>query len=146
MAANSLVTSAANWNKDKIYLFRGNQYFRYDKNKRRVDPGYPRKNFGNLWDGQFVAVLNHPTDSKKVYFFHKNQEYVRWTIGKGPDEGYPRKMNWKGVPFAMTGAVNWKGNKAYFFRGNEYFRYDFETKAVDPGFVCFCVWLIEHFS
>ncbi|MDQ6963017.1 MAG: hemopexin repeat-containing protein [Mariprofundaceae bacterium] len=88
-------------NPDKVYFFRGSQYYRYDWKADKVDSGYP-KNIGGIWSGlpnDLDAALNHPTNPDKVYFFQGSQYYrYDWKADK-VDSGYPLdvKTHWKGL-------------------------------------------------
>ena len=76
----------------------------------------------------------------KAYFF-KGSQYVRYDPGADKaDPGYPKAIagNWPGVPAAFAAGVNavavWDNGKAYFFKGNQYIRYDIAGSKVDPGY------------
>ncbi len=129
----------------KAYFFNGKgDYLRITvTNNSSVDPGYPRKVVGN-W-GNWPSEDWHPFAAAmwpngKVYFFSYD-EYIRYDSNTHRvDPGYPRKIigNWPGWPSHWTqinGAVVWpNGEKAYFFRGDEFIRYDIKKRCVEPGF------------
>jgi hypothetical protein len=48
------ISAATVWQNGKAYLFSGDQYYRYDIQNDRVDPGYPKSIAGN-WPGVPVA-------------------------------------------------------------------------------------------
>ncbi len=76
----------------------------------------------------------------KAYFF-KGSQYVRYDpVLDRADAGYPRPIagNWPGMPasFAagVTANVVWNDDKAYFFKGSQYARYDLKVEKVDAGY------------
>ncbi len=134
----------------KAYFFKGDQYLRYDWNIDAVDPGYPLPIAGN-WPGipdsiarGIDAALNGEGKyAGKAYFFKEGQ-YLRydWNID-AVDSGYPLPIagNWTGMPDSFSrgidAALNGEGKyagKAYFFKGDQYLRYDWNIDAVDSGY------------
>ena len=134
----------------KAYLFRGNRYLRYDWADDLPDPGYPVA-IADGWHGlpadftsNFDAALNGQNQfSGKLYLF-KGDRYVRydWASDR-TDPGYPKSIaeNWHGLPAGFTSrfdaAVGGQGpfaGKAYFFRDNQYIRYDWASDRTDPGY------------
>jgi len=136
------------WRNGFAVFFKGNQFWRYDIVRDKVDWGedtgtgalgedrpYPRpvSEFAGLppsWFGGFDAALNG--GDGKVYWF-KGREYLRYDIaGKKVDAG-PRPIadQWPGLPPAwtsgFTAAVNWGNGKIYFFKGFETLSYDLAT-------------------
>jgi hypothetical protein len=134
----------------KAYLFRGNRYLRYDWADDLPDPGYPIT-IADAWHGlpagftsDFDAALNGQKQfGGKLYFF-KGDRYVRydWASDR-TDPGYPKSIaeNWHGLPAGFTSgfdaAVGGQGpfaGKAYFFKGDQYIRYDWASDRTDPGY------------
>jgi hypothetical protein len=130
----------------KAYFFRGNQYVCYGWTKERADTGYPMSltawnlpiNFTTGIDGALNGQGKH---AGKAYFFKGNQ-YVRydWT-NERVDAGYPMSLSAWNLPANFTtgidGALNGQGKhagKAYFFKGNQYVRYDWTNERVDAGY------------
>jgi hypothetical protein len=134
------------WWNGKAYFFLGSQYARYDIATDRLDPGYPRPIAGN-WPGMAEAGFANQIDAcvnwwtGKVYFFRGSQ-YLRYDIGSDKaDAGYPRPIagNWPGMAEAgfadkVDAALNWGNGKVYFFRENQYLRFDIWKNNVDPGY------------
>jgi hemopexin len=124
-----------------VYFFKGDQYLRYDIAADRVDPGYPLPIAGHwpgLWTDHIDAGVVWPNG--KAYFFRGSQ-YIRYDIATDKaDPGYPAdiKSGWPGFPsdFAagVDDAVIWNNGKAYFFKGNEYLRYDIAADKTDAGY------------
>lgn len=140
------VGAAVNWENGKLYLFRSDQYVRYDVAADRVDDGYPLR-IADHWPALarvgFASDLNASINwgDGKAYFF-KGAQYVRYDIsGERVDDGYPLPIAgyWPGlgeVGFGdqLDGAINWGNGKAYFFKGAQYVRYDVPGNRVDDGY------------
>lgn len=76
----------------------------------------------------------------KAYFF-KGSQYVRYDAkADQADPGYPVPIagNWPGFPPAFQEGVDaevvWNRQKVYFFKGDQYLRYDIAADRVDPGY------------
>jgi hypothetical protein len=76
----------------------------------------------------------------KAYFF-KGAQYDRYDAKTDKvDPGYPVPIagNWPGFPPAFASGVSagvmWNNGKAYYFKGNQYLRYDVAADKVDPGY------------
>lgn len=131
------------WPKGKVYFFKGANYSRYDLAADKVESGWPKTIAGN-WNGfpsNFASGINAylMSTNGKVYFF-KGSEYLRYDILTDKvDAGWPKSISshWNGFPAAFASgvdaAVMWTGGKAYFFKGNQYLRYDMTTDSVDAG-------------
>jgi hypothetical protein len=142
--ANGL-NAAVNWGNGKLFFFKGDQYLRYDIAADKVDNGYPLPITGN-WPGfaeagftdNISAVVN--LGNGKAFFFRGDQ-YLRYDIAADKvDNGYPLPIagSWPGFAEAgftdnITGAINWGNGKVFFFRADQYLRYDIATDKVDDG-------------
>ena len=126
---------------NKMYLFRGDTYHRYELNGKgyQVD-AKPRKLPGG-WQGLpnsfqkgIDAALFYKPNGKNYFF--KGDSYLRLS-GVKVDEGYPKKLpgGWKGLPRYfqkdIDAAVFRKGH-TYFFKGGQYVR--FTGTTIDPGY------------
>ncbi|WP_319761843.1 hemopexin repeat-containing protein [Maridesulfovibrio sp.] len=136
------VDAIVNWGNGKAYLFKDNQYIRYDIRADRADPGYPKYISQNTWPGVpwrygIDAAVNW--GNGKVYLFKGNQ-YIRYDIrADRADPGYPKYISqntWPGVPWrnGIDAAVNWGNGKVYIFKGDQYIRYDIRSDRADPGY------------
>ncbi|XP_043910328.1 vitronectin [Protopterus annectens] len=113
-----------------IYAFRG-KYF-YELNKTSVLPGYP-KQILDVWgiEGPIDAAFTRINCQGKTYIF-KGKEYWRFDDGV-LEPGYPRLISdgFDYIPsnidaaFALP-AKNFHGQeRVYFFKGEQYWQYDF---------------------
>ncbi|MBL4671558.1 MAG: hypothetical protein JKX81_04805 [Arenicella sp.] len=141
---------AAFWHKtkDKIYMFKGDQYVRLTETV--MDDNYPKPIAGN-WkdlpaefeDGIDAVFMHHGTN--KLYMF-KGSKYARLT-NTTMDNGYPKniKGNFKGLPEYMEDGIKsalWRGdnNKVYFFSNpsrttlTSYVRFSDITKTMDANY------------
>jgi len=136
------IDTMVEWDNGKVYFFKGNRYVRYDIGADRADPGYPKhiddEKWRTLpWKNKIDAAVNW--GNGKVYFF-KGGQYVRYDIGEDRvDAGYPKFINnetWPGLPWTngIDAAVNWGNGKVYFFKGNQYVRYDIKEDRADKGY------------
>jgi len=124
------IGAACNHTNGKIYLFNGERYTRYTPNVG-ADAGYPKlisdrwKNFPESFTDGINAALLYNND--KIYMF-KDDQYLRYTPGKGVDAGYPKNIadNWTSwdpeFKSGIDAALMSSNGKAYFFKGDKYIR------------------------
>lgn len=125
----------------RVYFFSGTQYVRFDSATNSVPSGYPR-DIAPMWGGLPAGIDTALYRGKgRVYFFVGDQYYRYTVIRNAVDAGYPRPIagNWPGMSEAgfatgIDAAVNWDGNKVYFFKGAQYVRYDMAVDKVDAGY------------
>jgi Hemopexin len=130
----------------KAYFFRGDQYVRYDWAKDRVEAGYPLALAAWHLPADFVTGIDAALNGQgkyagKAYFFKGNQ-YVRYDWASDRAEvGYPAALAAWNLPayfaFGINAALNGQGKyagKAYFFKGNQYVRYDWATDRAEAGY------------
>lgn len=135
---------------DKAYFFKGDRYVRYERNPELegVDPGYPRPINGS-WPGHSVElmdVLPNGFDTVVVWpngraYFFSGNGYVAYLVNpEGVLEGYPKytDLNWANWPAhwfeGIDAGLVWDANRAYFFKGAEYIRYNIPEDRVEPGY------------
>lgn len=90
--------------------------------------------------GRSIPSLYLPKTGK-VYFLHEDQ-YVRCTLATHTvDEGYPKTIGsyWPGLravgfDSGIDAVLWWDEKTAYFFKGNQYVRYNLETDKADEGY------------
>ena len=125
----------------KAYFFRGASYSRYDVAADHVDSGFPL-DIGTYWHGLWGSGLDAAVlwPNGKIYFF-RGTSYVRYDFEDDQvDTGYPLPIagQWRGLEPFSSGIdavfVTPNGQKAYFFRGDHYIRYDVALDRADPGY------------
>lgn len=152
MTFTDRVDAALNYNfgprPGKAYFFRGDEYIRYDLRSQRADSGYPRR-ISSAWNGisftdRVDAAFKYDFGPRrgKAYFFRDDQ-YIRYDLNRqAADAGYPRPISsaWEGMSFTDRVDAVFKYDfgrrrgKAYFFRGDQYIRYDLAAQRADPGY------------
>jgi hypothetical protein len=132
------IDAAVAWPNGKVYVFRGEEYLRYDVAANVTDAGYPRQIAGS-WEGVFDkdidAIVVWPNG--KAYVF-RDTEYVRFDIeANRADDGYPRTIEsaWAGVFVTdVDSAMILPDGGAYFTSGDWYVRYDVTADRADDGY------------
>jgi hypothetical protein len=145
----SKIDAAVNWGDGFVYLFKDDEYWKYDALRDRADTPAPRK-IADGWStfpSAFAAGIDAAFNSGegKAYFF-KGDQYLRYNIDTdavdAPDPGtapYPRKISdpngWRGLPASFNAgidaAVNGGDGKLYFFKDTQYVRLTFASRSVD---------------
>ncbi len=133
------VDTAFQWGKDKrLYFFKGNQFWQYDKKNSKMGVNYP-KNIQEFWgkipsnlDAAFTWGFNN-----KTYFFKGALFYEYDEKRQAIAPGYPKYIKdvWKGVPTNIDSVFTWaKDGKTYFFKGKFYYKYDDRNNRVERGY------------
>ena len=95
------IDAAVNWGNGKVYIFKGNEYVRFDIKTDKVDPGYPKTINQTTWPGlPWVDGIDAAVNwgNGKAYIF-KGDQYVRYDLKLDKaDEGYPKPINRKNWP------------------------------------------------
>ena len=149
--------TAVVWNNQKAYFFKDGSYIRYDIVGDYADAGYPGPIAGN-WPPPNAGAKLPPEFEKgidaavvwpngKAYFF-KGDQYVRYNMNPqtegvefvGPIKGHwpPPNAGAKLPPEFEKGidaAVVWPNGKAYFFKGDQYVRYNINPQTEGVEFV-----------
>ncbi|MGH0161569.1 UNVERIFIED_CONTAM: hypothetical protein FKN15_041368 [Acipenser sinensis] len=116
-----------------MYAFRGQHFYELDD--KEVKPGYP-KLIKDIWgvEGPIDTAFTRINCQGKTYIF-KGKEYWRFEDGV-LDPDYPRDISegFSGIPdnvdaaFALP-AANYRGKeKVYFFKGSQYYQYEFRKQ------------------
>ncbi|XP_042287794.1 vitronectin b [Thunnus maccoyii] len=114
-----------------VYAFRGQYFFELDD--KAVLPGYP-KLIEDVWgiSGPIDAAFTRINCQGKAYIF-KGNKYWRFE-GDVLDENYPRDISvgFDGIPddinaaFAVPAPSHLGKEKVYFFKGDNYYQYEFK--------------------
>ncbi|XP_044079136.1 vitronectin b [Siniperca chuatsi] len=114
-----------------IYAFRGDYFFELDD--KSILPGYP-KLIQDVWgiSGPIDAAFTRINCQGKSYIF-KGNKYWRFD-GDVLDEDYPRDISvgFDGIPadidaaFAIPAPSHRGKERAYFFKGEKYYQYEFK--------------------
>jgi hypothetical protein len=128
------------WGVGKAYFFYAGEYVRYDVPSDTVDPEYlppnPRPGIVSNWGG-LPAPLDGLVNwgNGKLYGF-AGPLYYRYDItSERVDPGYPLPIagNWPGVWTTGIDDVLYQGGRyAYFFKDEQYLRYDVYNDSTDP--------------
>ncbi|XP_066454709.1 vitronectin [Eleutherodactylus coqui] len=122
-----------NFKNGSIYAFRGKYFYELD-DKRALD-GYP-KIIKDVWgiEGPIDAAFTRLNCQGKTYIF-KGALYWRFSDGT-LDSGYPRSIGdgFSNIPNDVDAAFclpasDYQGTeKAYFFKGSQYWQYEFQNQ------------------
>lgn len=112
-----------------------------------VDARFQGKHRSHSNDRKPISVgTPHPTTTTSIWpngkaYLFKGSQYVRYDPkADKADPGYPAPIagNWPGFPPAFEEGVDaevvWNHQKVYFFKGDQYLRYDIAADRVDPGY------------
>jgi hypothetical protein len=123
------------WPTGKAYFFVEDEYFRFDLIAHNTDAGWP-KLIKDEWNGFLERGFDRDIDAAimwptgKAYFF-KGEKYVRYDVRLDKVDRGPKiiKDHWhgfseRGFDRDIEAATIWHTGKAYFFKGEQYVRYD----------------------
>jgi len=136
------VDAVVNWGGGIACFFKGGEFIRYNMKLDKAEPDTPMPINEYTWPGLpwtdgIDAAVN--LGKGKVYFF-KGGEYLRYDIEENKvDMGYPKPINdatWPGMIWTdgIDDVINWGNGKLYFFRGDQYIRYDIADDRADGGY------------
>lgn len=137
--------------KGKAYFFSGNSYLRYDWKLDREDFGYPQplaswKLPSDFLSGIDAAVNGQGDFANKAYFF-KEGKYARYDWLQDKVDLIDQDLSaWKlpsgflsGIDAVLNGSGPFSG-KTYFFKKDQYARYNWATDSVDIGPASLSAW------
>jgi Hemopexin len=128
---------------DKLYFFKGAQYWRYDLKKDYGEVDYPQPLSAWNLPGDFARGIDACLPGARAFvgktYFFRGALYTSydWKTQRASD---PKPLaNWSsnrpfpfpgGIDAALEGAGPFAG-KAYFFKGSKYARYDWKEDDID---------------
>ncbi|XP_067014615.2 matrix metalloproteinase-16 [Anabrus simplex] len=127
------IDAAFTYHTGKTYFFKGKFYWKYLQGT--MDGKFPKR----ISDG-FIGI---PDDidaafqwsgNNKIYFF-KGDKFWKYDPYNSPpvSRRYPKSIsNWQGIPNHLDAAIVYSGY-SYFFKGQDYYRFNDEDFAVDEG-------------
>lgn len=143
--------------KGKAYFFRGSQYVRYDWKLDREDFGYLQsisvwKLPSDFQSGIDAAVNGQGDYASKAYFF-KGNKYARYDWNTDTVDLIDQDIvKWKlpdrflsGIDAVLNGQGAYRG-MTYFFKDDQYVRYNWKTDSVDVGPASITAWVPEEFK
>ena len=129
----------------KVYLFKGSSYLRLDQQSDAVDGEV--RSIADNWPGLAAAGFEMALDAAVNYgtgnaYFFKGESYLRYDItadAGDPDGARSIAEDWPGlaeVGFgdALDAAANPGNGAVYFFKGDQYVRYDVAGDRADDGY------------
>ena len=119
-----------------VISFPDSEYWKFQN--QVPTPGYPKfisegfEGIPSNIDAAFVWSGNG-----KIYFF-KDEQYWKFDPSRKPavQSVYPRNLTRWDLPSNIDGAVQWSDNQTYFFKGSQYYKFNDQQFAVEPGYSC----------
>ncbi len=130
-----------NWGNGRVYFFKRDRYLRYNLATDR--PDFDDASIAVNWPA-LPSAFHRDIDAAvnwgngKAYFF-KGAQYVRYDIASDAVDVGPTDIArfWPALPEAfqrdLDAVVHWGNERAYFFKGRRYLRYDTRNDLVDVG-------------
>nr|XP_054774934.1 matrix metalloproteinase-19-like [Lytechinus pictus] len=114
---------------EKTYMFKGKKIWRFDGN-RRLEKGFPRPSpvgFPTAPDAALQA-------NRKIYIFKgaSFQEFFQHNLTVGAPSDI--SQHWGGIPSNIDAALQWFNGKTYFFKDNEYWRFNYNKMKAANGY------------
>jgi Calcineurin-like phosphoesterase/Hemopexin len=121
-----------------LYVFAGDQVWRYGDGGVSLDQGFPRSitaEFPGSFARDLDAAFVHPDGSLHLF---RGDQHIRYDIGRGRAEaGYPRPhaRDWPGIfPHRIDAALTWDSDTLYVFSGDLYTSFSLRRGEVRRGF------------
>ena len=108
-AAAHNMHAAVEWGANgKLYIFKGDKFWRYDNNRRGIDPGYPKTIQSVVPD--LPSNLNAALQWKngKTYFFKGTQYYSLDDASIQIRKGYPKSITTYWMGCSLEGLIEGK--------------------------------------
>jgi hypothetical protein len=131
---------------DHLWIFSGSEYLRYDPNADQVV--IPVQPIAGNWDLPedftlgFDAAIHGVGDFAGIAWFFKGSQYVRYNVTSDSMEYGPSAIaaTWGGWPDSFADGIDFAyygtgphKEHIYFFRGDEYVRYNLSADRVEEG-------------
>ncbi|XP_050539093.1 matrix metalloproteinase-19 isoform X2 [Daktulosphaira vitifoliae] len=128
------IDAAFTYKNGKTYFFKSSKYWRYTGTM--MDDGYPKE----IDDG-FTGIPNNVdaalvwSGNGKIYFFKGSKFWKFDPTQKPPVKStYPKPIsNWDGIPDNIDAALHYTNGYTYFFKDENYYRFNDRTFAVDTA-------------
>jgi hypothetical protein len=121
-----------------LYVFAGDQVWRYGDGGLSPDEGFPRPitaEFPGTVARDLDAAFVHPDGSLHLF---RGDQHIRYDIGRRrPEAGYPRPSarDWPGIfPHRIDAALTWDPDTLYVFSGDRYTSFSLRRGEVRRGF------------
>ncbi|XP_025413981.1 matrix metalloproteinase-16 isoform X2 [Sipha flava] len=126
------IDAAFTYKTGNTYFFKGKKYWRY--NGTAMDDGYPKdiaEGFAGIPDNVDAALVW--SGNGKIYFFKGTKFWKFDPTQKPPVKStYPKPIsNWDGIPDNLDAALHYTNGYTYFFKDDNYYRFNDRTFAVD---------------
>ena len=128
------IDAAFTWQrKQATYIFKGGQYWKY--HNMLPAQGYPKdihEGFPGIPDDIDTAFVWSGND--KIIFM-KGAKYWLFDPDRVPhvSKAYPRPVSSWGIPDNIDGAFQWTNRRTYFFKGDDYWRFDDRRFAISKA-------------
>ena len=156
------------WAKHSVYMFKGDQYWKWNLNDNKVGPQHPKyisdgfPGLPNDIDATLTFDINGPcpAHAKNYAYIFKGDKYWKWDLKTHEIvKFYPRKISngFPGLPSDIDATLTYDRNGpyppsttdfAFIFKGDKYWKYSIqEDKTVEgpksisdgfPGLPAFC--------
>ncbi|MET0211291.1 MAG: hemopexin repeat-containing protein [Burkholderiaceae bacterium] len=135
------VDAIVNWGNGKVYFFRDGRYLRYNLPTDRpdFDDASIAVNWPTLPDAFKTKIDAAVNWGNGIAYFFRQDKYVRYNIAQDRVEYGPADIGaaWTALPAEfhrdLDAVVHWGNDRAYFFKGSRYVRYDTTNDTVDVG-------------
>ncbi|XP_025201188.1 matrix metalloproteinase-16 isoform X1 [Melanaphis sacchari] len=126
------IDAAFTYKNGKTYFFKGTKYWKYTDTT--MDDGYPKdiaEGFAGIPDNIDAALVW--SGNGKIYFFKGSKFWKFDPMQKPPVKStYPKPIsNWDGIPDNIDAALHYTNGYTYFFKDENYYRFNDRTFAVD---------------
>ncbi|XP_050432080.1 matrix metalloproteinase-14 isoform X2 [Adelges cooleyi] len=128
------IDAAFTYKNGKTYFFKSTKYWKYTGTT--MDDGYPKdiaEGFAGIPDNVDAALVW--SGNGKIYFFKGTKFWKFDPLQKPPVKStYPKPIsNWDGIPDNIDAALHYTNGYTYFFKDENYYRFNDRTFAVDTA-------------